>query len=212
VQRSTRDWLDAFRDFIADARQASPPSNAALATPAGRAERSILATTFATMVAGIDDFRVAWRCRTGGAGVAIDVPTDPAIVLTTSPVGIAAVQDVLSPGGDLAAIAGDRVIAVTEREYRLWGIRRPDDEYRLHVNLWNWVKTRVPPQRWAEFAPHALADGEAFWLHRAGIAGAGALDRRTCRLWKWNGRHAVLLEAHVPERGVSGLGGDERAD
>jgi hypothetical protein len=145
-------------------------------------------------------------------GSPVEIDPDPALVLTTSPAGIAAVTDLLTPAGDLSTILGDRVIAVTEREYRLWCIRRPDEGYRQHVNLWNWVKTRVPPQRWAEFAPHALAEGEAFWLHREGVAGAGGLDRRGCRLWKWNGRHVTLLEAFVSERGVSGLGGGDPAD
>ena len=203
----TRDWLNGFRGFVAESRRRSPLPDAAAGTPAWNAERSILATTFAGMVATIDDLRLAWRSRLAAAGSPVEIDSDPAVVLTTSPAGIAAVQDVLGRGDDLAVIVGDRSIAVTEREYRLWCIGHPDELYRYHVNVWNWVKTRVPSQRWAEFAPHALGEGEAFWLHREGIAGAGRLDRRTCRLWKWNGRHASLLEACVPEKGVSHLGG-----
>jgi hypothetical protein len=97
------------------------------------------------------------------------------------------------------------VAAVTELEYRLWCIRHPDDAYRLHVNLWSWVKTRVPQQRWHEFATYPLRSGDVYWLHRTGVSGAGAADARHCHLWKWNGRHAALLQPHIREQTVSHL-------
>ena len=56
-----------------------------------------------------------------------------------------------------------------------------------------------------EFARHPLSPGESYWLHRTGLVGAGPLDRRDCHLWKWNGRHAALLEGFVTERAVAGL-------
>ena len=108
-----------------------------------------------------------------------------------------------SPAANLAAAEAWRIVPVTELEYRLWCIRHPDDDHRHHVNHWNWIKTRVPAQRHAEFARHPLGPGEAYWLHRVGTAGAGAADRRDCHLWRWNGRHAALLQAFVREGGVS---------
>jgi hypothetical protein len=128
-------------------------------------------------------------------------------VLTTSPAGILVAEALLRrPDLPAAGIAAG-VACVTEREYRRHCIRRPDEHHRLHVNVWSWIKTRVPRRREAEFARHPLAAGECYWLHRTGIAGAGTADCRDCHLWKWNGRHPALLEAFVRESGVRGAGG-----
>lgn len=135
-----------------------------------------------------------------------DADASPAIVITTSAAGVAAVEEMLGSVPDLAALAGDRVEAVTELEYRLWCIRSPDEGFIHHVNVWSWIKTEVPEQRWAEFSNYPLSAGEAYWLHREGCSGAAALDRRGCHLWKWNGRHAALLRAFVTERSVGPLG------
>jgi hypothetical protein len=206
VQNLTRDWRDGLRDFAADLRLAAPWPEPGLVDAAWNAERSILGAALATRLAEIESIRVTRRAGDGSTDAPIAFEADPVIVVTTSPAGIAATHGLLDHGGDLPILVGDRLVAVTEREYRLWCIRHPDVGHRLHVNLWNWLKTRVPPQRWPEFAPHSLAEGEAFWLHREGMAGAGALDHRGCRLWKWNGRHAALLEASVPETRFTALG------
>ena len=201
VTPETRAWFDGLRSFAAGHRQRKPLVDVTQPTSLQAAERMILAADLATRLPSIERVlaeRVAWlRGSTG------DADRDPAIVITTSAVGIAAVAELLaSPTHGLQPL-GSRVVAVTELEYRLWCIRTADDDHRLHVNLWSWVKTRVPEQRWAEFARHPLAAGEAYWLHRAGIAGAGAADCRHCHLWKWNGRHAALLEPFVRERAVA---------
>lgn len=191
-------WLEGLRGFALEHRLRRPLPEA---TPGGQwvAERSILGSAVATRLAGIESIREARRSAAAGFAA------DPAVVLTTSAAGIAAATAVLESAADLAALVGDRLVAVTELEYRLWCIRSPDDAHRLHVNLWSWIKTRVPRQRLAEFARHPLAPGESYWLHRTGIAGAGPLDRRDCHLWKWNGRHAVLLQAFVTERAAPAL-------
>lgn len=197
------DWEEGLAGFVAARRQEGGPHRhedpAVVA-----AERSILGASLATRLADLDDIRRAWRAFTG-------ISADPVVVVTTSTAGLAAVDSLLAMAPEIAAVAGDRVVAVTEPDYRLWCIRHPDDGHRLHVNLWSWIKTRVPPQRWPEFAAHPLGDGESYWLHREGLAGAGPLDRRACHLWKFNGRHAALLRAFVTERGVGPLGtaGDE---
>ncbi|MCE9629506.1 MAG: hypothetical protein K8S94_02135 [Planctomycetia bacterium] len=194
---TTRDWLDGLRAFAIEHRVAKPlpepPANGAQ----WAAERSILGVALATRLAEVEAIRQARRARGADA--------DPAIVLTTSGPGMAAAEAVLGSAGDLAALLGDRLVAVTELEYRLWCIRCPDETFRFHVNLWNWIKTRLPPQRLPEFARYPLGPAESYWLHRTGIAGAGSLDRRDCHLWKWNGRHATLLEAFVTERAAPGL-------
>jgi len=201
---TTRTWLDGFRVFATERRRTRPP--ATTAGPAEQAaERSILAAQLSTWLTGFDDVlacRRAWLAE-GNA----DGDPDPAIVITTSPVGVPLAGTLTEAGSLPARSLAGLVVAVTELEYRLWCIRQPDEHHHLHVNVWNWIKTRVPRQRHGEFQRHPLGPGEAYWLHRAGIAGAGEADRRDGHLWKWTGRQAVLLEAFVVERGVAELGG-----
>ena len=201
MRPATRDWLDGLRAFAAAHRGEKPL--AVTGSPAQQAaERMILAAQLATWLDGSD---AILQARAAGPAATERGDTDPALVITTSPTGIAVAEEQLARGSLPARSLAGRAVAVTELEYRLWCIRQPDDAYARHMNLWNWIKTSVPRQRDAEFARHPLADGEAYWLHRAGIAGAGAADRRDCHLWKWNGRHASLLEAFVAEHGVSEL-------
>ena len=195
---TTRTWLDGLREFAAEHRVRRP-----LAEPepeaARAAERMILASHLATVLAGWEQVLAARRAGTP------DGDPDPAVAITTSAVGITVAEEQFATGSLPARDLAERAVAVTELEYRLWCIRHPDDGHLRHVNLWNWVKTSVPRERHAEFARHPLGPDEAYWLHRAGVAGAGTADRRDCHLWKWNGRHAALVEAFVAERGVSGL-------
>jgi len=198
---TSRIWLDGLRVFAAEHRLRKPLREPATAAE-GAAERMILAANLAAVLAGWDAVDAARRAS-GSAASPHD--PDPPIVITTSGVGIGVVGEHLATGSLPARAVADRAVAVTELEYRLWCIRHPDDEYQRHVVLWNWIKTRVPPERHGEFARHPLRPGEDYWLHRTGIGGAGAAVRRDCHLWKWNGRHASLLEAFVTERGVMEL-------
>jgi len=195
----TRAWLDGLMEFAADHRLRTPPALAAPDPAAWSAERSIIGASLAARLAELE------AMRSGRRGTP-DVDDDPAIVVTTSPPGIAAVDALLAAGSPLAILAGGRVVPVTELEYRLWCIRSPDPEHRHHVNVWSWVKTSVPRQRWPEFAAFPLQDGDAYWIHREGVAGAGELDRRASHLWRWDGRHAALLRAFVVERAAPRLG------
>jgi len=166
----------------------------------------IIRADLATRLPEIDlllDARRAWIRSTDRA----DADADPALVITTSVAGQAALAEWLDAGSPRPAnpwtsVLAARLAVVSELEYRLWCIRHPDEESSLHVNLWSWVKTSVPRQRWPEFVRHPLGPGEAYWLHRTGIRGCGASDGRQASLWKFTGHHAALLEARVAERGV----------
>lgn len=188
----TRNWLAGLRDFAAARRAAATAATAARPAAERAAERAILATHLVCWLDGLESWGAARRAVP-------DADPDPAIVLTTSAVGIEAADEMCAAAGTAAAAVRGRLACVTELEYRLWCIRQPDESYRLHVNHWNWLKTNVPRQREAEFARHPLAAGECYWLHRTGTAGAGEADRRDCHLWKWNGRHAALLQPFIRE-------------
>lgn len=204
----TRDWLDGLRAFAATHRERKPLAPVDALLPVHSAERAILAADLTTRLATLGDLLEARTAAARSGQQATD--TDPAVVITTSPVGIASVADLLaSPTHGLQSLAAVTT-AVTELEYRLWCIQEPDDGSRLHINVWSWVKMQVPEQRWPEFARYPLSPGEAYWLHRTGVSGAGAADARHCHLWKWNGRHPALLQTFIREQTVSHL--DARSD
>jgi hypothetical protein len=206
----TQAWLDGLREFAATHRERKPLADAVPNSPSWSAERAILAADLSTRLATLGDLLAARASVARPDGLGAD--PDPAIIITTSPIGIAVVGELLgSPTHGLRPLSSS-VVAMTELEYRLWCIRQPDDASRRHVNLWSWVKTSVPKQRWPEFARYPLGPDEAYWLHRTGVSGAGTADARHCHLWKWNGRHAALLQAFIRERTVSHLDAATDAD
>lgn len=199
MHRETRLWFDGLVTSAADQRLQTPRALASADPAAWSAERSIIGASLVARLGELDTMR-GERRGTPGAD------DDPVIVVTTSAPGIAAVDALLTDGSPLAILAAGRVVPVTELEYRLWCIRSPDPEHRHHVNVWSWVKTSVPRQRWPEFAAFPLRDGDAYWIHREGVAGAGGLDRRASHLWRWDGRHASLVKAFLVERAAPRLG------
>lgn len=204
MRPDTLDWLASLRDF-ATAQRVNHPLDPE-ERPAGEraAERMILAAQLSTWLVAIDEVFASRQARLHEGCPAGD--PFPAIVITTSGVGIAVAEELTATGSLPARSIAHEMVAVTERDYRLWCIAHPDDDYGRHITIWNWIKTTVPRQRHAEFARHRLRDGECYWLHRAGIAGAGSVDRRDSHLWKWTGHQAVLLEAFVTERNVGRVG------
>ncbi|MFM7108489.1 MAG: hypothetical protein ACKOZU_07815 [Planctomycetaceae bacterium] len=199
MHSATHDWLDGLRSATEALRAVGPP--AASDDPAAlAAERMIHAADLAAWLDATPALLEARRAFAASTGHAADA--DPAIVITTSPAGVAVAEEILRRCDPLARDVLPRAACVNEREYRAWCMRHPDHDHRLHVIHWSWLKTRVPPQRDAEFARHPLRDGERYWLHRTGTEGAGAADLWATHLWKFDGRHASLLEAFVRERRI----------
>lgn len=199
MQPLSRAWFEGLRAFVAEHRTNRRPPAVSADDAATIAERTILGTAIASRLPELDQLRQSRR------GIP-DADPDAVVVLTTSAAGMMAVERMSEQGGDAARMLASRVMPVSELEYRLWCIRQPDETHRHHVNLWSWVKTRVPTQRWAEFAAFPIRQGEAYWLHREGLAGGGDLDRRASHLWRWDGHHASLLKAFIEERSVPHLG------
>jgi hypothetical protein len=195
----THAWLEGLRETVAESRRTAAPEDT-IDPAAAAAERMILAAHLATW---IDDTPGLLAARRAWAGRTPDADAEAAVVLTTSPRGVALAEEFLARGDPLTRDLRPRVCCATESEYRRWCMRHPDAGHLLHVNHWSWIKTSVPRQRDAEFARHPLHAGEHYWLHRTGTAGAGAADGRTAHLWKFTGRHAALLEAFVAERSAA---------
>lgn len=197
MQPDTHAWLDGLRASLRD-RCGLVQDDADPATTA--AERSILGAHLARWLDGVPTLlreRSAWAPTRGP-----DVDPDPAIVLTTSASGIDLAATLVGVDSPVAAQLRLRLVCATEREYRAWCMGHPDGRHRWHVNHWSWIKTRVPSRRDREFSRHPLGPGERYWLHRVGTVGSGPRDGRTTHLWKFDGRHAVLLEADVDEARV----------
>lgn len=202
MRADTRSWLAGLRDFAAE-HAAGRPVVADRSAASQLAERSIIGAHLATRLA---DLRDLLDGRRGVATGDESVDPDPAIVLTTSGPGGVAAEAFLEAAGPAGAVLAGRLAISSELAYRLWCSQHPDPGYRFHVNAWSWVKTRVPPQRDAEFAAHPLRPGERYWLHRAGLAGAGQADHRVCHLWKFDGTRPTLLAAAITERTAGRLG------
>ena len=198
MNQRSREWLAGLRDHVERARRTAGPAG-----PTGRsppspteaaAERMILAGSLVVWLENEWPTLLAARREALPPGG----DPDPAIVITTSPVGGAVADDTLARHEPLMADLRGQVVAVTEREYRDWTKPHPDPDHLLHVNHWSWVKTAVPAARRQEFARHPLGAGETFWLHRTGTTGCGT-ERRFCHLWKWNGRAASLIQPFIHE-------------
>ena len=195
----TREWLAGLRQRVAASRRGPGPAGPAgvslQAAAAVAAERMILGAHLGLWID--NDLLPLLEERRASCGPEADA--FPAIVITTSPVGINVVDETFARDEPLRASAREQIVAVTEREYRDWTKANPDPNHLLHLNHWSWVKTSVPAARHGEFTAHPLAAGEAFWLHRTGTTGCRA-ERRFCHLWKWNGTAATLLQPFVAER------------
>ncbi len=188
------DWLEGLQAVAAARTQTGDTA----ATPAAfAAERALLASHLVvwldTELAPLLEERAA-EAAAGGP----DIDPEPAIVLTTTAAGLAAAADLLGRDDPLMRAWRPRFACVTELEYRRFCMRHPDDDHRLHIAHWSWMKTRVPPQWWPRFSRWPINAGESYWLHRTGTAGAGE-ERRSSHLWKWNGATAAILRPFVDE-------------
>jgi hypothetical protein len=195
----TKDWLEGLRAHATAARLGGHQDGQPAAAFA--AERGLLAASlvawFDTELPGLLAERAA-EAAAGGRGNGSPIDAEPAIVVTTTAAGCAAVADLLDRDDPIMRQVRERCVCVTELEYRRFCMQHPDDDYRLHIAHWSWMKTRVPPQWWPKLARWPLNAGESYWLHRTGTAGAGR-ERRASHLWKWNGATAAILKPFVAE-------------
>lgn len=121
---------------------------------------------------------------------------DVAVVLTTTPEGFSAADDLAArlPPSDAA-----RFVAVTESVYRAWCMRSADEGLHLHVNVWSWVKAPLPDRRRGEFSAWPVAPGTAYWLHRHGTRDSRG-EVRAADLWAFDGTRATPLARGIAER------------
>lgn len=121
---------------------------------------------------------------------------DGAIVVTTSPPGLAAWSDLIS---GLPAPIAERVATATEIEYRGWCMRSPDESHRLHSVVWSWIKAPLPPQRRPDFASFPIAESADYWVLRYGHTSASE-GGHSADLYSWDGAVATHLATGITER------------
>jgi len=191
----TEDWLERLRAHAAAHSGVDRDERPAAAFAA---ERALLATSlvawFDTELPALLAERAAAAAGNRPDGMEID--PEPAIVLTTTAAGCDAAADFFGRNDPFVRQMAERFACVTELEYRRFCMRHPDDDYRLHIAHWSWMKTRVPQPWWPKLAQWPIQAGESYWLHRTGTVGAGR-ERRSTHLWKWNGATATILKPFV---------------
>ena len=121
---------------------------------------------------------------------------DGAIVVTTSPPGLAAWNDLISR---LPTPLAQRVATATEIEYRGWCMRSPDESHRLHAVVWSWIKAPLPPQRRPDFAAFPIAESADYWVLRYGHTTAEE-GGHSADLYSWDGAVATRLATGITER------------
>lgn len=121
---------------------------------------------------------------------------DGAIVVTTSPPGLAAWSDLIS---GLTTPIAERVATATEIEYRGWCMRSPDESHRLHAVVWSWIKAPLPPQRRPDFTSFPIAASSDYWVLRYGHTTAEE-GGHSADLFAWDGAVATLLATGITER------------
>ena len=121
----------------------------------------------------------------------------PAVVITTTPVGIRACETIA--GDQEFRTLFDSCCCLTEYEYRYWCKENPDLKFRFHINYWAWIKTTVPSARNHEFRNYSIAEGSKYWLLRHGLNGLGEYDYADCQVFGWDGTTTRLLAEHFRE-------------
>ena len=187
-----RDWLAGLKRFSEEHRSARPPRVAPMPS-----ETAWPAPQHTSQQRIVLDHLLIWKTTVLAEAAAADPPV--ALVLTTTAPNLSGVSRALA---DLDSDFRARLVVATELEYRLWCLRPPDD-YRLHTNLWTWVKAPLPAQRRAEFGRFPIPPSDAYWLHRYGFIDK-TTERRFADLWRWDGSQATLLATGLVE-GVSRL-------
>ncbi len=188
---ATAAWREGLLAFLADDRtrprhRSTPDPAPAVTAEATRVVAESVGAWLTEKLTRQLDHRRQW---------AADVPgldPDPAILLTTTPLGLATAEECVAddPRG---------IICLLEVEYRRWCRIEPDEALQHHVAAWNWVKTTLPSVRQADFPAHPLKAGEQYWLHRTGIAGTTAEELRNTALLAFDGTHSRMLAASTVE-------------
>ncbi|MCY3013867.1 MAG: hypothetical protein NT171_04070 [Planctomycetota bacterium] len=191
------DWLDRLRRFSAEHRLSRPQRSEPVPAETGARHRAGITSSAPAHAAQTEI--LAAHAKSWGLPTLTQIAAtcpDGAIVVTTSPPGLAAWSDLIA---SLPTPLARRVATATEIEYRGWCMRSPDESHRLHAVVWSWIKAPLPPQRRPDFARFPIADSADYWVLRYGHSGGGE-GEQSGDLFAWDGAVARLLATGITER------------
>lgn len=196
MRPAARDWLDGLRRFSAEHRLSRPqrPEPVPAETGSGHSSGSGLSLASAAQASILAAHAAVWGMPT--LDRLAKTSSDGAIVVTTSPPGLAAWGDLIAR---LPAPLAERLAVATEIEYRGWCMRSPDEAHELHAVVWSWIKAPLPPQRRTEFASFPIPASADYWVLRYGHAG-GVDGGHSADLFAWDGSVATPLATGITER------------
>lgn len=196
MRPAARDWLDSLRRFSTEHRLSRPqrPEPVPVKTGTGHSAGAGLSLPLAAQTEILAAHAVAWGIPTLNR-LAATFP-DSAIVVTTSPPGVAPWSNLIAR---LPALIAERVATATEIEYRGWCMRSPDESYELHAVVWSWIKAPLPPQRRPDFASFPIPASADYWVLRYGHTTADE-GGHSADLFAWDGAVATHLASGITER------------
>ena len=187
-------WLARLRCFLSNSRKKTRPlgkKSPALPNQTAQAEdaeEKLLQIQMRTWLGGLTQ-HLASDGRWDGIR--------PAVVITTTPVGMRACENLL--GERELATLFESCCHLTEYEYRYWCKEEPDTKFQFHINYWAWIKTSIPSVRMHEFRMYPIPKNNKYWLLRHGVNGLGEHDYADCQVHSWNGASTKLLDEHFHE-------------
>lgn len=194
TQRDIDTWLVRLRRFLSRSRKKirplgkKSPARPRQPAQAQDAEEKLLQNQMRTWLGGLEQ-RLANERRWNGIR--------PAVVITTTPVGIRACES-LAWESEFTTLF-ESCCYLTEYEYRYWCKEESDLKFQFHINYWAWIKTSVPSARMHEFRTYPIAEDSKYWLLRHGVNGSGEHDYADCQVFAWDGTSAKLLTKHFHE-------------
>lgn len=196
MRPAARDWLESLRRFSAEHRLSRPqrPEPVPAETGSGPSPGARISPAFDAQAAILAAHAEAWGLPTLTRLAATF--SGGAIVVTTSPPGLAAWRELIAR---FPASLAERMTAATEIEYRGWCMRSPDEAHRLHAVVWSWIKAPLPPQRRADFPSFPIPDSADYWVLRYGHSGGGD-GEHGADLYTWDGAQATCLATGITER------------
>lgn len=196
MRPAARDWLDGLRRFSTEHRLSRPqrPEPVPVEAGAGHVPAPVTSPASAAQASILGTHAVAWGTPTIDRVAAVF--TSGAIVVTTSPPGLAAWSDLIAR---LPTPLTERLTVATEIEYRGWCMRSPDEPHELHAVIWSWIKAPLPSQRRSEFASFPIPASADYWVLRYGYTSAHEKGH-SADLFAWDGSEAIPLATGITER------------
>jgi hypothetical protein len=177
-----RRWFPRLQAFAAECRRAAPVPAVASFPAAGREQHRVLRARMREFAASEDR-----RCI-------LDRKPYQAAILSTTPVGLAAAEEVF--GG-----TGAVILTEAERERWLSEVYPVDHEaFWWYAFAWWTLTEGLAGKDEAEIRQHyPIPDGCSYWVVVSGVQWGGLAGGANHELWRWDGERAEFIEVYAVE-------------